>query len=112
MRSRPLVVTTAFLALAIVSTHPAAAQHRSRSTIHASGGVPAVPKDLDATIDRYRFSACGDFQGWLAETRQILYLTTSDGMDQVFVCPQPGQPPRQLSDTGRPVAWAYSDPAP
>jgi dipeptidyl aminopeptidase/acylaminoacyl peptidase len=107
---RPLHVMTAFLAAMILVTRPAVALGQAKSTIHASGGVPAVPGDLDATIDRYRFSASGELQGWLAATRQILYLATSDGMDQVFVCSRPGEPPWQLSDTKRPVAWAYSDP--
>ncbi len=110
MRFRLLLATTAFLGVVFVSARPAVAQGPRKSTIHASGGVPAIPADLDTTIDRYRFSSTGDLQGWLAQTRQVLYLTTSDGLDQVFVCSKPGEPPWQLSDTKRPVAWAYSDP--
>ena len=105
-----LLVTTAFLASAILATQPAVAQGQGKSTIHVSGAVPPVPRDLEATIDRYRFSSSSDLQGWLADTRQILLLTASNGIPQPFVCSQPGEAPGQLAVTDRPVSWVYSDP--
>ena len=56
-----------------------------------SEGVPLVPNDLDETIDRYRFSDRGSFQGWLAGTRRILYLSESGGIEQAFLCERPGR---------------------
>ncbi len=67
-------------------------------------------RTLEASIDRYRYFQNGHLQGWLATTGQILYLTESSGTQQAFVGRDPGEPGLQLTDTGRPVAWAYSHP--
>ncbi len=110
MSLRPLPVTTAFLAFAVLSTAPALGQRSSNRSIHASGGVPLVPEDLEGQIDRYRFYQSADLQGWVATSRRILYLTSSDGVQQPFVGQEPGEPGWNFTETGRPVAWAYSNP--
>lgn len=75
-----------------------------------SEGVPAVPEDLEQIIDRYRFSDHASFQGWLAGTRRILYLSESEGVEQAFLCERPGQSPRQLTASNRSISWVYSHP--
>jgi dipeptidyl aminopeptidase/acylaminoacyl peptidase len=94
----------------MLSTHLAVGQGLTNRTIHVSGGVPVVPRELDATIDRYRFFQHGDFQGWLAGSRRILYMKSSGGTLQAFVAQYPGDPGEPVTDTQRPVAWVYSDP--
>ncbi len=110
MGLRRLLLTTGLLIAAILSTAPAVAQQPNRSSIHAWGGVPVLPGTLEASIDRYRYFQNGHLQGWLATTGQILYLTESSGTQQAFVGRDPGEPGLQLTDTRRPVAWAYSHP--
>ena len=90
--SRRLLVTPVFLALAILSTRLAVGQGPGDSSIHASGGVPAIPEDLEASIDRYRFLQHADLQDWLAGTGRILYLAASEGIQQAFVARRPGEP--------------------
>ena len=91
----PLAVAAVFLAGVLV---PAVArgQGSSTATIHISGGVPALSDDFDATVDRYRFSRNADFQGWLAESRSLLYLASSNGTMQAFIAQHPGVPARNL----------------
>ncbi len=110
MGLRRLLVTTLFLAQAIFATRLAVGQGPGDTSIHTSGGVPAVPDQLEASIDRYRFRQHPDLQDWLAGTRRILYLAASEGIQQAFVARRPGEPGWQLTDTLRPVAWAYSHP--
>ena len=110
MGLRRLLFTSVFLVASIVSTRLAVGQGVTNPTIHVSGGVPVVPVDLDATIDRYRFFEHGDFQGWLAGSRRVLYLQSSEGTLQAFVAQFPGEPGTMATETHRPVAWVYSDP--
>ena len=107
---RPVLSAFGLLAATIISTPPALAQQPSKSSIHVRGGVPVLPRTLEASINRYRFFQNGHLQGWLAATEQILYLTESEGTQQAFVGRDPGSPGQQLTDTRRPVAWAYSHP--
>jgi dipeptidyl aminopeptidase/acylaminoacyl peptidase len=107
---RRLLLTTGLLTAAILSTGPAVAQQPTRSSIHASGGVPVLPASLEATVNRYRFLQSAHLEGWLAATRQVLYLTTTAGTQQAFVGRDPGVPGWQLTDTGSPVGWVYSHP--
>ena len=57
MGLRRLLLTILFWLASILSNRPVVGQGLTGSTIHISGGVPVVPEDLDATIDRYRFSS-------------------------------------------------------
>ena len=106
----PLAVAAVFLAGVLVPT-VARGQVSSAATIHISGGVPALSDDFDATVDRYRFSRHADFQGWLAESRSLLYLASSNGTMQAFIAQHPGFPGGHSSPTPfRPVGWVYSNP--
>jgi dipeptidyl aminopeptidase/acylaminoacyl peptidase len=96
------------MAAAILSPGAVAGQFL-QGAIHAEG-VPPVPGDLDEVIERYRFSDHASFQGWLAGTRRPLYLSESGGFDQAYVCRHPGEPPWQLTESDRSVAWVYSHP--
>lgn len=108
MRPRCLLLTFLCFTAEILWCRPAPGQFLPDS-IH-SEGVPPVPDELDRTIDHYRFTESVTFQGWLAGTRRILYLSESGGVKQAFVCVRPGQPPWQLTESDRSVGWVYSHP--
>ena len=110
MGLRRLLLTILFWLASILSNRPVVGQGLTGSTIHISGGVPVVPEDLDATIDRYRFFQHAEWQGWLAGSRRVLYLQSVAGTVQAIAGEHPGEPGTQLTDTHSPVAWVYSDP--
>lgn len=109
MRLRFLLTIAVVLGGLNVSTRPAPGQVLLDS-IHAEG-VPPIPVDLLVELGAYGFSDAVDFQGWLAGSREVLFLKHARGLPQAFRLDRPGGFPLQLTFDDRPVAWVCPDPS-
>ena len=79
------------------------------ASIHVEG-VPPIPSKLKHTHDLYGFYGEFSFQGWMAGTRRILYLSQAGHTMQVFLGCDSGEQDRQLTHLVDTTSSVYPDP--
>lgn len=107
MRTCELRLVAFFLGLSLVASEPIRAQEFSTRTVNNGNvvldGVPEIPPDLGALLNRYQNVRAASFQDWTEDGRAI-YITTRFGeVSQLHRVDRPGGARRQLTFFGEPV---------
>lgn len=110
IRDLAVLFVAAVLAWTPTQTATAAPVERVEKGNLVSEGIPEIPADVEARLQRFQNARSASFQGWLADGSGVLISTRFAETSQLHRVAEPGGARRQLTFFDEPVGGAAPSP--